>query len=69
MRGKVLVCLSIAALLGTFAMPPLPEATAQMHWKKKKHWAQRGNGVVASVRTASCRLRPEAESLSEFAAD
>ena len=54
MRGKVLVCLSIAALLGTLAMPPLPEATAQMHWKKKKHWA--ANKKWGGGKRKNCQL-------------
>jgi hypothetical protein len=36
MRSKVLMCLSVAALLGTVAIPPLPEAEGQVHSKKKK---------------------------------
>ena len=39
MRGKVFSVFERCRTLGTLAMPPLPEATAQMHWKKKKHWA------------------------------
>ena len=54
MSGKILLCLSVLALMGTLAMPPVHEATAQMHWKKKqwaakkkwggkKHWGARKN--------------------------
>jgi len=38
-RRHLLVYLSAAALLGTLAMPPLPEATGQAQRKKKKRRA------------------------------
>jgi hypothetical protein len=42
--GRVLLCLSVVALIGTIAMPPVHEAVAQMQWKKKqKQWAAKKN--------------------------
>jgi hypothetical protein len=40
----MLVCLSVAALLGTLAVPPLPEAAGQTQGKKKQQAATKKAG-------------------------
>jgi hypothetical protein len=60
MLTRVLMCSSVAALLGTFAMPPLPEAEGRTQSKKAKRWAAKKKAGGAKGKNCSLGFEPGA---------